>query len=639
MARKLIRRGIPLSTVPEFTSQQLERLRGLWIETVQEFVALAETPDGQESLSTYLGVSEGALHDLLEAARMRMPMMAAATAARVAGMVAATYSMGSLAPSDEAIVAATELSPYVTVALPVSLPATVDYRSLMGPIRDQAERGACVAFACVAVREYLERVAGSEELDLSEQFVYWWCKERDGIPNAHGTYPHLGMECLEETGVPSEEVWPYNPHEIPEDEGQGPPPEGAEEQATPFRIARIIELNPHSVQDIKTCLADGKVVAFAIPVFSSWYHSEASRRFGKITMPLPDDAREGGHSMCIVGYVDDEAAPGGGYFIVRNSWVPWGGQSTWGQGYGSIPYAYITQHNQAALSADRLSEADVVVRDSLEDDGTVPTPDPHWNSPDIWVRNAADGGTEHQSPVAGQTNHLFLRVHNQGPAPAYGVKAHLYWHPFSPSIWPDKWKFLGTLDIPNIPAGQTKVAKYAWEPEEDGPACFLVRLESEEDPIQHDWSVQWDNNIAQKNLHRLEVVPGGEARVSFLMRGVRAEPVDLDLEVDRSQFPPEGVVAVRIVRRAMDDVELEGLGIAGANSVFITAEVWSDVGVNVLHRLHMRPSDRVWVRVRIVLPLDTPVGEVYPIVFTQRLDALVVGKVTLEVVAIEATPT
>ncbi|MBC7224312.1 MAG: C1 family peptidase [Anaerolineae bacterium] len=638
MARKLIRRGIPLSQVEEFRPEYLERLRDLWVETVQEFVALAETPAGRRSLSEYLGLSDAALLNLLEAARRRLPMMAAATAARARRVAAATYGMGSLSPPPETFTAATSLRPYVTVAHPVSLPATVDHRAWFGPVRNQAERGTCVAHASVAVREYLERVAGSEDLDLSEQFVYWWCKERDGMPEVSGTYPNLGMECLLEAGVPPEEVWPYNPHQIPGDEGQGPPPEGAAEQARPFRIARIIELNPRSVDDIKTCLADGKVVAFAIPVFSSWYHSEASRLFGKITMPLPNDTQEGGHAMCMVGYVDDESAPGGGYFIIRNSWSPWGEQSTWGKGYGSIPYAYIAQYNQAAYSADRLSEADILIRDSDQDDGTVPTPGPYWNSPDIWNRLADDGGTEHQTPVAGHTNYLCVRVHNRGPAPAYGVQVHLYTHPFSPSIWPDKWNHLGTVTVPSIPAGGHHIVRHPWEPEEDGPACFLVRLASKEDPIQHDWSVRWDNNIAQRNAHRLEVVPGVEGRATFVMRGVRATEVDLDLQVDRSQFPEAGIVEVRMVRRVMDEAEMEGMDVSDRNRVFSTAEVWSDAGVGVLRRLRLRPSDWVNVQVRVVLPPDTPIGATYPLVFTQQLDALTVGKVLLEVVATDVAP-
>ncbi|NLE77685.1 MAG: C1 family peptidase [Chloroflexi bacterium] len=323
MTRKLIRRGVPLTEVSEIPDAHLSKLRELWIDTVQELVALAETPEGQASLANYLGVEDPALQDLLEAARMHLPMVAAARSGG-AHLAEMAYGMGSLAPAEAEFVAATSLSPYVTVTHPTALPATVDYRELMGPVRNQAERGTCVAQASVAVREYLERVAGSAELDLSEQFVYWWCKEHDGIPDESGTYPRLGMECLLQAGVPPEEVWLYNPQETPGDEGQGPPPPDAAHEAAPFRTARTITLNPRAVEDIKTCLADGKVVAFAIPVYTSWYRSEASRRFGKITMPLPGDTVAGGHAMCMVGYVDDENAPGGGYFIIRNSWAPLG---------------------------------------------------------------------------------------------------------------------------------------------------------------------------------------------------------------------------------------------------------------------------------------------------------------------------
>ncbi|NLE77684.1 MAG: hypothetical protein GX605_13155 [Chloroflexi bacterium] len=273
------------------------------------------------------------------------------------------------------------------------------------------------------------------------------------------------------------------------------------------------------------------------------------------------------------------------------------------------------------------------MRDSEDDTGLVPTPGPYWNSPDLWVRNADDGESEHQPPLAGQANYLFARVHNRGPATAYGVRVHLYQHPYSPSIWPDKWQFLATLELASIPAGRHKVVKLAWEPQESGPACFLARLESQEDPLQHDWSVKWDNNVAQRNSHLIEVVPGQEAKVEFVMRGVRADPVALDLEVDRSCFPSDGLVEVKMVRRVLEDAVLDGIGVTAENQVYATAGVWSDVGTNVLRRLSLKPSDRVRVQVRVALPPDTPLGSRHALLFTQALDHLEVGRINLEVVA------
>ena len=45
----------------------------------------------------------------------------------------------------------------------------------------------------------------------------------------------------------------------------------------------------------------------------------------------------GVHGMLIVGYVDNASAPGGGYFLVRNSL----GEAWGNRGYGKLPYAYV----------------------------------------------------------------------------------------------------------------------------------------------------------------------------------------------------------------------------------------------------------------------------------------------------------
>jgi len=69
------------------------------------------------------------------------------------------------------------------------------------------------------------------------------------------------------------------------------------------------------------------------------------RRTGKITLPLPGEVPAGGHSWCIVGYVDDEDVPGGGYFIVRNSWgTNWAVDSPEASGHGLMPYEYVERY-------------------------------------------------------------------------------------------------------------------------------------------------------------------------------------------------------------------------------------------------------------------------------------------------------
>jgi C1A family cysteine protease len=71
-------------------------------------------------------------------------------------------------------------------------------------------------------------------------------------------------------------------------------------------------------------------------------------------MPIGGERDVGGHCVCIVGYQDDGAntvteTPGGGFFILRNSWgTVWGHDCAFGAGYGTIPYAYIAAYNWEA---------------------------------------------------------------------------------------------------------------------------------------------------------------------------------------------------------------------------------------------------------------------------------------------------
>jgi len=627
--RKLIRLAVPLEKVPNLTVEQAAILHTHWIGSAQELIGIGQSEAGREALINALGLDDEQLDEILEAATKIVPRMRSRrllTAAIAAEGTA--YTTGTMPPPGAEITAARAHSPYVTVAYPLELPQSLDYRDGLPPIRSQGERGTCVAFACAAVREHLEGLAGAalDELDLSEQFIYWYCKQEDDVPLLSGTYTHLGMECMSELGVPEEHCWPYNLDQLPDDEGQGPPPPEALDETALYKIERSIDLNPGEVQDLKTCLAEGKMIAFAIPVFDSWYFSAAVKRYGKITMPLPGEKANGGHAMVLVGYQDDEEVPGGGYFLIRNSWQPWGYQSTWGKGYGSIPYAYIEDHCYAALSADRFTEADVYIRDNESDEGKVPSKGSYWNSPDIWVRNAPDALQMHQNPIPGRSNYLYLRVHNQGRGVAYNVRAHVYTCPLSPSIWPRNWDLLQTLKVPAVHPGTVLIGPLRWRPKGTMLSCYLVRLESDSDPIQHDWSVQWDNNIAQKNLAVMDLAPGETGELRFIMHGVWRNLTRLTLDVDRARLPAGAELQVHTAsRRFADGFEADGVIVERSNLRSVAHIVSRQVS---LEELEVRSSEQGRVTAKIILSRDAVPGAQYQVVFVQRLGSLIVGKLT-----------
>ena len=211
-------------------------------------------------------------------------------------------------------------------------------------------RGTCVAHACTAVREYLTG-AQSTAQDFSEQFLYWDCKHHDLAPTQEGTYVSTGMDRLRADGIPNETDWPYDPNPIPGNEPQDPAPAGILNKAAPQRITSVSALSAANVDALRLKLAGGSPVAFAVPVYTSWF-AEPTHSTGDVHLPLPGETLEGGHALCMVGYQSDASVPGGGYFLVRNSWgTGYASQSPVAPGYIRLPFAYITQYANSAYTA------------------------------------------------------------------------------------------------------------------------------------------------------------------------------------------------------------------------------------------------------------------------------------------------
>jgi hypothetical protein len=113
----------------------------------------------------------------------------------------------------------------------------------------------------------------------------------------------------------------------------------------------MVANSPRSVSAIKGVLADKRPAGISIPVYNSWYRSSETQRTGRLNMRIGNEPSAGGHALCLVGYQDDANYPGGGYFILRNSWsTSWGYQCPYGAGYGTIPYQYVANDNWESYS-------------------------------------------------------------------------------------------------------------------------------------------------------------------------------------------------------------------------------------------------------------------------------------------------
>ncbi len=360
------KQGTPLNTIPGFPEDATGRLAGLWITTAEELVGTAVNGAGPQSLAEYLGLSLEDTNRLIQQAVAALPPGVSFAPGDVD-----PHGLGALdEPADEEHRGPVSFAP---------LPGQVDLHAQMPPVRNQGQRGTCVSFATTAVHEYLLGQRYPQD-SLSEQYLYWDCKRNDLYPGA-GTFIHVAMNCLARDGQCTETAWPYNPNPVNGNEGQDPPPPAAISGAGSYRITGTSKLPARSVQDLKTCLAQNSPIAFAVPVFTYWF-TEPLRSSGDIRMPLQGDKQEGGHAMCMVGYSDDPTVPGGGYFIIRNSWgTGWAGKSAVAAGYARLPYAYMEQYASAAHSAQ------IVEKKAQEED----TPANSWQHFLDWLRGLFGG--------------------------------------------------------------------------------------------------------------------------------------------------------------------------------------------------------------------------------------------------------
>jgi len=209
-----------------------------------------------------------------------------------------------------------------------NLPNRVDLRPSLPTVRDQGARSTCLAFAVTAAHEIIRNDHNGVIEDLSEEVLYWGCKQVDG-DREPGSVFSSASAALMQWGQPREELWPYNGNRDDTDLSYSPP-DGALDGASCFKAPmRRISAN---IQSIKSWLSRGYTVALGIILCQGFYTPFR----GTIPMPISDEELTEGHAILVVGY-EDSSAVGEGFLVLRNSWgVDWGEE-----GYAYLPYTYI----------------------------------------------------------------------------------------------------------------------------------------------------------------------------------------------------------------------------------------------------------------------------------------------------------
>jgi len=248
-------------------------------------------------------------------------------------------------------------------AITPELPTKVDLTVHVTPIKNQGMRGTCVAHTVAACleTELIRKGKAPAKLDLSEQYIYWACKNIDGAPDDEGTFIEYAAEVLL-NGVAKEQLaggsctekeWPYNPLPNPSNESQGPLSVNARQMfknTKQHRILKYSRLKQNSIKALKKALASGHCVGLSVYTYHFWTDDFAWRE-GIISLPLAIEP-DGAHAICLVGYRDDDETHGEGYFIFKNSWDKMWGYGRPDPGFGSLPYRYVLKEAIEAYTID-----------------------------------------------------------------------------------------------------------------------------------------------------------------------------------------------------------------------------------------------------------------------------------------------
>jgi hypothetical protein len=179
---------------------------------------------------------------------------------------------------------------------------------------------------------------------------------------------------------------------------------------------------------------------------------------------------------------------------------------------------------------DPSPSPDLWLHDAPADPGSDFWPGKFWDSPDLWVRNADDGGTAHQPPEYGQDNWLYARVSNRSPSAtarhflvSFNVKSFAgmqfeYPSDFLPCI-------AGATGFELLP-GASVIVKARWPanlvPSPGTHACLLAAVLTRSDnPVagRHVWE---HNNLAQKNLTIVDLAPNDWIILPFVLANVNS---------------------------------------------------------------------------------------------------------------------
>jgi hypothetical protein len=212
-----------------------------------------------------------------------------------------------------------------------TIAASVDLKSLFGPVRDQGPRPTCLAFAASDAHAALRGFWAP----LSCEYAFYQAQRRAGRPPSKAALLSSMLVALREDGQPEESGWPYLAA-TPSDLLSWAPPA---EVGPLFRRAGVP--SGPSVDQLVRELDQGRPVIVMLTLSRSFYSPTAEAVVDPASGEAPEPGRR--HAVIAVGHgtVDGRRA-----ILVRNSWG-----ARWGEaGHGWLTERFLSPRIFAAAT-------------------------------------------------------------------------------------------------------------------------------------------------------------------------------------------------------------------------------------------------------------------------------------------------
>jgi zinc metalloprotease ZmpB len=311
------------------------------------------------------------------------------------------------------------------------------------------------------------------------------------------------------------------------------------------------------------------------------------------------------------------------------------------------------------LATGDATSSDFFIRDDVADTGALPSGFPHWQSPDIWVRNAPPSQTEnpddgHQSPIVNQPNHVYVRVHNRGQAAAGPVAVEAYrCLPGTGMLWPTHFQSLGSQQLPPGvgSGGSARVGPFVWTPTVVGHECLLAIVRTEADDVgsletvhgvtipagtaaalDHSLLVRFDNNVGQRNVAPVLAAPGASTKMGLMIRGLEAKGQHSVL-IDAVELPGDTVIRARLANRVLSSGNTD-IPVSSRDARFTTLEMGGG-GTAAIKDVEIGGNDSFVLTLGVDFSFKANHLRRYPVRVQQTHHNAVVGSYTIELTAVK----